>query len=194
MRSRPGLRVHRVRNLARRDVGRRHGLPVTAPARTLIDLAAEVHSAALEQALAEARVHKIVTDRALEHAMERVTGRRGVGALRALLAAESEPAFTRRQLERRFLQLVRDAQLPAPLVNVRLQGFEVDFFWPGQRLVVETDGRRFHSHARAFERDRRRDQVLLAAGYRVMRVTWRQLMSEPMAVIARLAMALHPAA
>jgi very-short-patch-repair endonuclease len=73
---------------------------------------------------------------------------------------------------------------------VRLKGFEVDFFWPEHGLVVETDGGQFHNHARAFENDRRRDQILIAAGFRVMRITWRQLHDEPLAVVARLTMAL----
>jgi very-short-patch-repair endonuclease len=169
-------------------------LPVTAPARALIDFAATATAGELEQAMAQARVQRLLRKGELDDAMARVPHRKGVAAVKALLAAEHDPAFTRRALERRFLALVRAAQLPSPRVNTRLLGFEIDFLWPEQRLVVETDGSQFHDHPRAFENDRRRDQILIAHGYRVIRVTWRQLRDEPLAVVARLTMALTAAA
>ncbi len=89
-----------------------------------------------------------------------------------------------------MLELVRTAGLPEPLVNRDVAGYTVDFVWPGSRLVVEVDGYRYHGHRAAFERDRRKDMALLAAGYRVIRVTWRQLCHEPLFVAAMLAGAL----
>ncbi len=89
-----------------------------------------------------------------------------------------------------MLALIRDAGLPAPRANVRVQGLEVDLHWPDQRLIVEVDGFRFHGTRRAFERDRRRDSLLHAAGERVMRVTWRQLEDAPLMVVAQVAGAL----
>jgi very-short-patch-repair endonuclease len=62
--------------------------------------------------------------------------------------------------------------------------------WAPQRLVVEVDGFAYHGGRAAFERDRLRDAELQAAGYRVARVTWRQLVERPEALIARLAQAL----
>jgi very-short-patch-repair endonuclease len=97
---------------------------------------------------------------------------------------------TRSEAERLLLAMVEDAQLPLPAVNVPLEGYEVDFFWRVEKLVVEVDGHGFHGHRAAFERDRRRDQRLVAAGYRVIRVTWRQLVGEPLALISRIAQAL----
>ena len=73
---------------------------------------------------------------------------------------------------------------------MRLNGYEVDFLWREQQLVVETDGYAFHSTRGSFERDRRKDQELQAAGWRVIRFTWRQVTGEPEAVIAALAVAL----
>jgi very-short-patch-repair endonuclease len=84
----------------------------------------------------------------------------------------------------------RKAQLREPEVNVRMEGYEVDFLWRVERLVIEIDGRAFHSSDRSFENDRRRDAVLLAAGLRVMRVTWRQIVREPEALLVRLVRAL----
>jgi very-short-patch-repair endonuclease len=99
-------------------------------------------------------------------------------------------ALTRSEAESRFLDLVRQARLPEPSANHRVEGMEVDFYWRRARLVVEVDGFAFHGSVRAFEADRRRDARLVAAGLRVLRVTWRQLTGEPLAVIARVAMVL----
>lgn len=187
---RQGIQIHRTKALHPLDLRIHQGLPVTAPARALIDYAAAATAAELEQAMAQARVQRLIRGGDVEGALARAPHRKGTAAVKALLTAEHDPAFTRRALERRMLALIRAAQLPAPRTNTKLLGFEVDFFWPEQRLVVETDGGQFHNHPRAFENDRRRDQILLAAGYRVMRITWRQLRDEPLAVVARLTMAL----
>ena len=89
-----------------------------------------------------------------------------------------------------FLGLIDDAELPRPACNARIEGYEVDFLWRAEKLVVEVDGRAFHAHPEAFERDRRRDQVPAAAGFVVIRVTWLQLVEAGLAVVARVAQAL----
>jgi very-short-patch-repair endonuclease len=83
-----------------------------------------------------------------------------------------------------------------PAVNAHVGTLEVDFLFLRHRVVVETDGRRFHGHHAAFERDRRRDAELTRAGYRTLRFTHRQIATEPHAVAATVAAALaqHPAA
>lgn len=108
----------------------------------------------------------------------------------ALVAHQAGSALTRSEAEERFLDLIRRAQLPAPEVNTRVHGYEVDFLWRAQRLVVEIDGFRFHSTRRAFEGDRRKDATLKAAGLATMRVTWDQIEHELLAVTARLGQAL----
>jgi very-short-patch-repair endonuclease len=87
-------------------------------------------------------------------------------------------------------RLIRAAGLPAPAVNARTAGFEVDFLWPGERVVVEVDGYQFHCGRTAFERDRRKGLALAAAGLRVIRISWRQLVDEPLLIVAQLARAL----
>ena len=119
---------------------------------------------------------------------ERAPSRRGAGALRELL--DGRPTLTRSEAERRLLALIRRARLPAPQTNVRVAGHEVDCHWHAERLVVEVDGYAYHAGRDAFERDRRRDTDLLAAGRRVIRVTWRRIVDEPEAVIAAIAQAL----
>jgi very-short-patch-repair endonuclease len=87
-------------------------------------------------------------------------------------------------------KLCRQAGLPQPLTNIMLNGHLVDFYWPDQRLIVEVDGYGTHGNRLAFENDRRRDQTRVAAGYVVIRVTWRQLQHEAIAITARIAQAL----
>jgi very-short-patch-repair endonuclease len=192
-RQRAGVRVHRVASLDPRDATKRHRMPITAPARTLVDFAAEARPHELEAALAEGHTSRRFTDDKIRQALDRAGRRPGVGVLRRLLQVEAGPALTRSEAEVRLLRLIRDAGLPRPEVNTRLGPYEVDFLWREQRLVVEVDGYRFHSSRQAFERDRVRDAELQAKGYRVMRVTWRQLIDEPTAVLARLGQALSRA-
>jgi very-short-patch-repair endonuclease len=189
-RSRPGVRVFRVPALHRQDFRWRNGLPVTSPARTMIDYAGSADIDETGRALGEMRVLGLVRDSELQAAMARSPRRKGVGRLRQMLSRQGGPAFTRSEAERRLLELIAAAELPPPQSNARVLGYEVDAFWRRQRLVVEVDGYAFHGHRQAFEHDRRRDQTLTAAGYKVIRVTWRQLESEALAVVARIAQAL----
>lgn len=186
----PGIDARVSRRLSAADRTIRWGIPVTTPPRTVIDLADRLDDQALEQMLAEARVMKLVTDGQLRQALSRLRGRRGAGRITRLLARAHGPALTRSEAERRFLALIRAAQLPEPRANALVGGLEVDFYWPVDRLVVEIDGFAFHSGRRGFERDRERDAVLAASGLRVIRITRRQLSDEPETVIARLAAAL----
>jgi very-short-patch-repair endonuclease len=107
-----------------------------------------------------------------------------------LIEADAAPALTRSEAEERMLALIRRAELPIPELNVRIGRYEVDFLWREQKLVVEVDGFRFHSSRSAFERDRLRDAELAAQGFHVLRVTWRQIVDTPEALVARIAMAL----
>ena len=182
-RPRPGLRLHRTDSL---EAAVRQGLRLTTPARTLRDIATTLPQHELDRAVEQALVLRLTTHEALATA----TGR---GAARLRAALRTDPAFTRSEGERRLRARLRAARLPLPLMNTSVAGWEVDAVWPDQRLVVEVDGYAFHGSRHAFERDRRRDADLVAAGYRVVRITWRQLAEEPMAVVARLARLLEVA-
>jgi len=111
-----------------------------------------------------------------------------------MLTANDSPVMTRSEAEERFLALVRRAQLPAPRVNVRIHGFEVDFCWRSHGVVVEVDGLAYHTTRVAQQRDRRRDSTLAAAGIRVLRFTWEDLESRPEATLVKVALALGTAA
>lgn len=97
------------------------------------------------------------------------------------------PAVTRSEAERRLLDLIRSAGLPAPRANAAVGRWSVDLHWPAQRLVVEVDGFAYHGGRAAFERDRRKDADLQAAGLRVARLSWRQITQEPLMITALLA-------
>jgi very-short-patch-repair endonuclease len=190
-RPKEGVRVHGVARLDRRDVRRKGEITLTAPARTLIDLASDASDQELERAVSEARVLRLLREEELERALERAGQRTGGGRMRAFLRDEAGPSFTRSDGERRLRKLIRVARLPAPIVNARAAGFEVDFLWPDQRVVVEVQGYRYHQHRGAFERDHRRAMALENAGYHVIRITWRQLVEDPLAVVAQIARALE---
>ena len=183
-RRRRHIAVHRSRSLWDEERAEVDGIPVTSPARTILDLASVIGANRLERAFHEADRLGLLDPRALATLCARTTGRRGVGRLRALLAAHHGPSpKTRSALEHRFLYLCHRAGLPTPAINVPVCDYEVDALWPVQRLVVELDGYAFHHARKAFESDRARDAALQLAGYRVLRVTHRRLVEDSSSVI-----------
>lgn len=150
-RKRVGIRLHRRASLRPEEMTCRSRIPVTTPARTIADLRRIVPAAQLRHAIRQAEVL----------------------GLRTGLAGRAEP--TRSELEDLFLGLCRRHRLPRPEVNVWIGSMEVDFLWRERRLIVETDGYRYHRGRTAFEEDRERDLRLKAHGYQVLRLSYRQL-------------------
>jgi very-short-patch-repair endonuclease len=183
----PGVRIHRVKAIARQDVRWRHGIPVTSPARACLDLAAIFDDFELEAALAAAFRRNAVRPSQIEDVMARNPQAKGVGRLRALLDYAGRPHDTRSDYERRLLALIRAAELPTPLTNAYIGEHMVDMLWPELKLVVEFDSWAFHGDRSSFEKDRLRDQVLSVSGHHVMRVTARQVDHTPTALVARIA-------
>jgi hypothetical protein len=176
-RRRSGIEVHECR-LEARDVTTHRGIPVTTPARTLLDLADVVPADHLARAIERAHELRVYDHRAILDVLARSNGRRGVTPLtRAIAEYDPDRARTKSQLERVALPIL--AGLPRPEVNTFVAGHEVDLVWRAQRLVVELDSRTFHTSPRAFEQDRVRDADLQLEGYRVIRLTWRRLRDEP---------------
>jgi hypothetical protein len=170
------IRPHISRSLIACDTTTHQGIPITSVPRTLLDLAATVKPDRLERALAKAEHLELYDHRAITDLLARANGHRGTPRLTE--ATTLEPKLTRSEWEVRLLKLVRDAALPEPLVNLPFDAPDYgeckpDFHWPAQSLIVETDGWRTHRTRAAFERDRAKDAALTAAGYRVVRFTWR---------------------
>ena len=178
-RSRDGIVFHHS-NLRPDEVTEYDGIPVTTVPRTIFDLATVLRPRELERALNEAEVLRLWNEVSLIDLIHRYPRRPGATAIRALLAAHDQGArITRSELELKFLEFLDSAGLPSPQTNVLVEGLEVDCLWREQRLVLELDGRDFHATRAAFERDRERDRILQVAGWRPVRITWRQLHRSP---------------
>lgn len=186
-RSRPGIRRHAV-SLPGDEVTVECAIPVTTVPRTLFDLASVLPIDGVEKAMREAEYLRLYDRLSLHDLLVRRRGCRGAQTIRACLARRSELPVgrTRSPLEDRFAAFLDRAGLLRPQINpwVRVgeRSFQVDCLWPAQRLIVELDGRAAHATDLAFERDRERDRLLQVAGYRVTRITGRQLRDEPEAV------------
>ncbi|MGH7448903.1 MAG: DUF559 domain-containing protein [Longimicrobiales bacterium] len=185
-----GVRIHRVRDLRADEVTMLDGIPVTTPARTLLDIAETETGRVIEQAYAKALRMGLVTPETMRDMVARHPTHRGAPLWRRLLAELGGPAFTRSEAEEKLLDITRSARLPRPELNVHVLGHEVDFVWRDARVVAEVDGYAFHAPAHSFAADRRRDAELTAAGYRVLRFTWSDLTEGRLATVVRLAQAL----
>lgn len=192
VRPRPGVRIHLIHSLDAKDVRYRHALRVTSPARTLIDLATDCPSAELERIAGDSVANRLMTDGDLITTLARAPANHpGAARLRARMNADPEFLLhTRSVAERVAYPLILEAGLPRPGLNELVLGLRVDLHWPEQRLIVEVDSFQWHGSRQAFENDRRRDQILTAAGYTVIRITWDQLTRTPLQVIATIAQAL----
>jgi very-short-patch-repair endonuclease len=184
-RSRASIRLHHAPALTDEDRTLREGIPVTALPRTLLDLAS-IAPRRLERAIEHTEQLGLFDLRPVESLLARCAGHPGAGRLRHALDAYRGPTFTRSELERRFLRLVREAGLPPPSVNTFTAGYELDAYWPLERFAVELDGYEFHKTRAAFEHDRIRQEELKLAGIEMVRVTDRRIADDPEGVARRL--------
>jgi hypothetical protein len=179
---RKGIVLKEVRALHEKDRTTRDGIPVTALARTLIDVFATESEERTERALEQAERMGLLDGRALDDACKRAPNRKGVRAIRARLRQHRAPALSRSALERRFLIFCREYGLPMPEMNAWVEGYEVDALWRRQKVIVELDDFYTHGTRASFESDRVRDAKLQSLGYRTPRVTDKRLKAEPEAV------------
>lgn len=194
-----GIRCRRCRYPNPEEIVIRRGVACTTPARALVDMAGLLGVLSLRRMVERAAVLKLLDIGALDIALAQAKGRRGVRALGSILDEWRTPDDTvpdvRSVFEALVLPRLLSVGLARPACNqvLRLGGEEltVDFLWQGRRLVVETDGAQTHATPVAFQRDRWRDQLLVASGYRVARVTWDQMKRERDSVVARISHALE---
>ncbi len=162
-----GIATHRA-SLAPQDRAIHRAIPVTSPARTLVDLAHLLHRDELVRALREAMFRRLYDRAAIQDALTR----RPSKALAQLL---TEASVTQSMLEDRFLEICARHRLPAPQTQHRIGAKRYDFAWPQQRVVVETDSWLAHGTPYAFQADRAQTNALQLAGWLVLRFTWADL-------------------
>jgi len=172
-RGQKGIVLHQVRRLDARDVTVKDDIPITTVARTLLDNAEVLRERQVERMIEEAERLRLFDMVAVTETCERNPGSRGLLPLSACLGRAFEvPPHTRSDLERCLLILCRDEDLPLPVMNAIVEGYEVDAHWPGTGVIVELDSWEFHRDRSSFESDRDRDAATLAAGCVTVRITW----------------------
>jgi hypothetical protein len=177
---RQGIRLHQTRSLPGDHVTKELGIPVTTPERALLDMAGRLDAKQLERALVEGDKRGCVRWPVLQRMAARGRGRKGIARLRRV-AMEVDPreVDAASPMEVDFLGLCREFGVPFPAVNVLVEGHLIDFYWPAERVVVETDSYGHHANRPAFESDYERTISLTAAGYQVHRATYRMLAWNP---------------
>lgn len=183
-----GVRVHRTSVLTPRDRSRTQLIPVTAAARTLLDLAAVLDDRPLRSMVRRAQGMHLVNLRQLNEVLTRLAPRRGSRRLARVIA--SDPAPTRTVLEDVVLDLVLAGGFDHPDVNkpMSIDGRRLipDFRWPSANVIVEADGASWHDEKLAREDDAERQALLEAAGERVVRVTWVQAVTQQAQTLVRI--------
>jgi very-short-patch-repair endonuclease len=186
-----GVLIHRTVNIAPIDVTKRHFIPVTSPARTLLDLGAVADKEAVEAALEDALRRRLVTLRTLHQTLDRLgrRGQRGAATLRHLLDERSNAAPAESQLEIRLLRLLRRSGLPQPvrqwpIVEDGKVVARVDLAYPERGAAIEADGYIYDSELSDWRRDRRVQNLLMIHGWRVLRITSADLQTRSQGVVA----------
>jgi hypothetical protein len=183
-RSRNGIKVHRSRALSRRDIDRQHGIRVTSPARTVLDITPRLSDKRVTRVVNNGRHARVLHLDDLVDVLNRNPNHPGTKRLRGFL--ETTTGITRSDLEDRFVAFARSYGLPEPATNVPLLGYIVDVLYPDERVIVEVDSFEFHRLKSEFEGDRDRDATMLAAGYLTVRVTDERMNQTPVREARRL--------
>lgn len=181
-----GVRVHSVARISEDELTTLRGVPVTTAARAVIDLAGQADEYTVAKAYEEGLIQGFYDRAEMAALVTRYAGRRGIKKVRFLVERDAPPSWTIGEAHKRLLELVRSAGLPHPETEVQIGPYRVDMLWRRERVIVEVDGATYHSIPSRIEADKRRDAELAARGYVVVRVTWRQLVDEPHAVLARI--------
>lgn len=193
-----GIRCRRCRYPQPEEIEVQHGVACMTLARTLVDLAGILDLTALRKVVGRAAIRRKLDLQAVDIAIYNAKGRPGLKALELALlpyrTKDGKVPEVRSDFETLVLPDLLDMELSRPQTNapIHIDGerFLVDFFWEKEQVIVETDGRETHETPAAFQDDRRRDQFLAAAGYRVLRVTWDQIHGERTAFLRRVSRAL----
>ena len=196
---RPGVRSHESTDLERCGSRRRDGIPVTDPARTLLDLARRTGDQRLLQGIESARRLKLTSWSELiatlaKHARR---GRPGIRRLRRVIAKNvHRDEITDSDFELLVLGLLLEHGLPEPVVHHELRGLggeliaEIDLAYPRLRIAIELDGR-IHQEDAVFEHDRPRQNRIALDGWIILRFTWQMFRSHPEEIVEQVAAAIR---
>jgi len=183
----PVLRVRSTRNLHPSEINVHQGIPVTSVARVLVDISGLVGKGQLKGLMHEASRNGLLRFEEVRAVADRARGRKGVRVLREIIDDwDPQTALTRNEFEQYCSGLYRKANLPVPLVNRIVGGFEVDFFWPQFALIVEVDGGKDHNLPFGNERDKEKDSQLRLRGFVVLRLTWAMLKRDPEGSVSKI--------
>jgi very-short-patch-repair endonuclease len=175
IRTRQGIKVHRCRTLARADITRQLGIRVTSPARTVLDNAPRLTGKRLSRFVNGALRTPFLHAASLADVLNRNPNHPGTKRLRRFVDGPKANS----PLEDDFLEFAKRYRLPTPVTNTHLLGYEIDVLYPRERVIVEVDGYEFHSDRDSFERDRKRDAIMLEAAYVTVRMTKERMEQEP---------------
>jgi very-short-patch-repair endonuclease len=182
-RSRKAVRAHASTALTPADRSVVDGIPCTSVARSVLDSGVTLGVRGTKRAVERAENLRVFDLRDFGELLARAAGHRGAPVLEAVLNDLREPDWTENDYEAAVLSLVRSANFTEPICQAPMvlggEPVRIDFLWPVERLALEADSYEFHGTRQAFERDRRRDQLLRLAGYEPVRITWRQLSRHP---------------
>ena len=183
-----GILTHRRPRLAR-TVHR--GIPISTPAQTLIDIASRLGDEELALACHEAGVKHKTTPRHVKAILSRYPNAPGAGKLKRIMIGDTRLSLS--ALERRFLEILEEENLPLPITNRPKDGRYVDCRWPEHSLTVELDSYGFHNSRHSWEQDRRRERDAYARGDQFRRYTWGNVFEDPRQMLAELRLLLSPA-
>ena len=187
-RSRRGIRVHRTTRIEPEDVGHlENGLPITSPARAILDYAETATPIELSRAVNECHVQGLTTPDALRELLERSPGRKGRRKLSGVLAKHAGPVVLHEGVERMAYAIIDKTPIRNPETNASIAGVKVDLLWREEKLVVELDSGRYHGVPAAVDRDRRKEAHLRRHGCEVLRYSYWQVKEEPHFFVAEVA-------
>ncbi|HEX6679079.1 MAG TPA: type IV toxin-antitoxin system AbiEi family antitoxin domain-containing protein [Gaiellaceae bacterium] len=185
-----GIATRRARQMDPRDITTWKGIPVTTPARTLVDLAESFSPDELARAMHQADVLHRTTPDDVEAVLGRRPTSKGAAKLREVIHGDQGRILSK--LERAFIRLLKQNNLPLPTTNRPAGGLFVDCRWPERKLTVELDGYRYHRSRHAWQKDRKRERDAYARGDQFRRYTWGDVVEHPAPTLSELRAVLIP--
>ncbi|MDQ8046325.1 MAG: DUF559 domain-containing protein [Solirubrobacteraceae bacterium] len=183
-----GVVAHRTTHLPNHDIATNARVPATTLSRGLLDAAVSSRAELLDDLLDSAVRLGIYDGASMVRVLNERPTTRGVAPLTAAIGRlDSTSGTFRSNFERRTTRLVeRSRRIPAPVVNVLVEGYEPDLWWRGTRAIVECDGRDYHRSPAQIAKDEEREAILRALGFRFLRLRWHHVVYEEERTLERI--------